>query len=234
MIGTNNSNGEDNTPGQIVDGVRAIVNHLRTTLPETKVLLLAIFPRNENYSPLRGKLAQINQVLRKIADDQHVFWADIGPEFLNPDGTIPQTLMPDYLHLSPRGYGIWAAAIEGRLTQLLGDPAVTPPTGADLSGNWLWTIAGPDGKPVTAPLLLKSADGRVTGFFERPDGRELTIENGRLLGDKFTWTAKRDRPDGSTMIYEMSGQLVDGKIEGQAKTTFNGQEIASPWSAKRK
>src|ERR1043166_2066420 len=86
MIGTNNSNGEDNTPGQIVEGVAAIVKKLREQLPETKILLLAIFPRGENFSPQRGKLAMINQVLHRLADEKNVFWIDFGHQFLNDDG----------------------------------------------------------------------------------------------------------------------------------------------------
>ena len=124
MIGTNNSNGEDNTPGQIADGVRAIVEKLRAKLPDTKILLLAIFPRSENYSVARGKLAQINQVLRRATDGKNVFWSDFGHLFLNDDGTMPRELMPDYLHLSPKGYTIWAEAIEDRLSSILGDARV--------------------------------------------------------------------------------------------------------------
>lgn len=124
MIGTNNSNSEDNTPGQIVDGVRAIVEKLRTKLPDTKILLLAIFPRSENYSVSRGKLAQINQALRRVADDKNVFWIDFGHLFLNDDGTMPRELMPDYLHLSPKGYAIWAESIEDKLSAILGDMRV--------------------------------------------------------------------------------------------------------------
>ncbi len=130
MIGTNNSNGEDNTPDQIVDGVAAIVKKLREKLSETKVLLLAIFPRSENYSVQRGKLAMINQVLHKLADEQNVFWVDFGHQFLNLDGTIPSELMPDYLHLSPKGYEIWAEAIEDKLCSLLGDARVKPAASA--------------------------------------------------------------------------------------------------------
>lgn len=122
MIGTNNSNGEDNTPGQIVDGVTAIVQKLRERLPETKVLLLAIFPRGENFNPQRGKITQINQVLQKLDDGKNVFFLDIGHRFLNPDGLLPAEMMPDYLHLSARGYQIWAEAIEPKLSQLLGHP----------------------------------------------------------------------------------------------------------------
>jgi len=126
MIGTNNSNGEDNTPGQIADGVGAIVKRLREKLPDTKILLLAIFPRNENFSAQRGKLAMINQVLQKLADEQNVFWVDFGHKFLNADGTLPRELMPDYLHLSKKGYEIWAESIEDRLSSIIGDKRVAP------------------------------------------------------------------------------------------------------------
>jgi lysophospholipase L1-like esterase len=126
MIGTNNSNGEDNTPGQIVDGVTAIVKKLRDKLPDTKVILVAIFPRNENYSPQRGKILQVNQVIRKLADSKDVFWIDFGYRFVNRDGLIPAELMPDYLHLTKRGYQIWAEALERRLSTIIGDDAVKP------------------------------------------------------------------------------------------------------------
>src|SRR5262245_61804297 len=126
MIGTNNSNGEDNTPGQIIEGATAIVKQLRSRLPEMKILLLAIFPRSENLSAQRGKLAMINQALRRQADEKNVFWVDFGHRFLNDDGSMPRELMPDYLHLSPQGYGIWAEEIEDKLSGLLGDKRIRP------------------------------------------------------------------------------------------------------------
>jgi lysophospholipase L1-like esterase len=126
MIGTNNSNGEDNTPAQIVDGIAAIVRKLQDKLPDTKILLLAIFPRAENLGTQRGKLAMINQVVRKLADEKNVFWIDFGDQFLNSDGTMPRELMPDYLHLSKKGYEIWAKAIEPKLATILGEQAVEP------------------------------------------------------------------------------------------------------------
>ncbi len=235
MIGTNNSNGEDNTPEQIVDGVGAIVAKLRSALPQTKVLLLAIFPRNENFSVQRGKLAMINQVLRKLADEQNVFWVDFGYRFLNADGTLPRELMPDYLHLSPKGYAIWAETIEPRLSSILGDAPVTPAPGstAGLSGNWIWTIRGPDGNPIEAPLILKQQGNQVTGRFARGQDRWLEIENGKVNGSEFTWMVKRDRPDGSIMTYRMSGKLEGDKITGVAKTQMDGSEVTSEWSAKR-
>lgn len=121
MIGTNNSNGEDNTAAQIVEGVQAIVKELQTRQPQMKVLLLGIFPRGENFNPQRGKITQINQVLQKLDDGKRVYFLDIGHRFLEGDGILTATIMPDYLHLSQKGYEIWAEAIEGKLASLLGN-----------------------------------------------------------------------------------------------------------------
>jgi lysophospholipase L1-like esterase len=35
----------------------------------------------------------------------------IGDAFLGADGSIPKELMPDFLHLTPKGYEMWAEAI---------------------------------------------------------------------------------------------------------------------------
>lgn len=121
MIGTNNSNGEDNTPEQIVQGIAAIVGTLRERLPETKVLLLGIFPRGENFNAQRGKLTQINQAIAKLHDGANVHYLDIGHRFLTGNGLLLNDVMYDYLHLTPKGYGIWAEAIEPKLAELLGE-----------------------------------------------------------------------------------------------------------------
>lgn len=119
MIGTNNSNGSDNTVAEIADGVRAIVNKLRSELPEMKILLLDIFPRGANPNNQRGKVLQVNQIISKLDDGEHVHFLSIGKRFVEDDGTISEAIMPDSLHLSPRGYEIWADAIEGKLKKLL-------------------------------------------------------------------------------------------------------------------
>jgi lysophospholipase L1-like esterase len=121
MIGTNNSNGEDNSVEQIAEGVRAIVQKLRSKLPEMKILLVAIFPRGENPNPQRGKILQVNQIIRRLADNQNVFWVDFGQKFIDDKGQIPRELMPDYLHLSETGYKIWADSIRGPLSRALGE-----------------------------------------------------------------------------------------------------------------
>jgi lysophospholipase L1-like esterase len=121
MIGTNNSSGEENTPEQIVEGVQAIVKELRDRLPGMKILLLGIFPRAENMTTQRGKLAAINQVIQKLDDGKNVFYLDIGHKFLEKDGTLSASIMPDYLHPNAKGYEIWSEAMEPKLAELLGE-----------------------------------------------------------------------------------------------------------------
>jgi beta-glucosidase len=121
MIGTNNSNGNDNTAEEIGAGITAIVNKLREKLPDTKVLILAVFPRGAGPSPQREKNAKASEIAAKLADDQVVFYLDIGPGFLAADGTLSKDIMPDLLHLSPKGYEIWAESIEPKVAQLMGE-----------------------------------------------------------------------------------------------------------------
>lgn len=121
MIGTNNSNGSDNTAEEIGEGIKAIVAKLREKLPESKILLLAIFPRGEKPNPQREKNAKASEIASQLADDKMVYFLDIGPKFLTEDGTLAKEIMPDYLHLSPQGYQIWADSIEDKVSELLGE-----------------------------------------------------------------------------------------------------------------
>jgi lysophospholipase L1-like esterase len=124
MIGTNNSNKnkdgtEQYSETDILEGVQAIVKQIHERQPDTKLIVLGIFPRSQNFSTQRGKLLQINQALAKLDDGKTTCYIDFGSQLIEADGTISKTLMPDYLHLSERGYEIWAAAIEPKLVELL-------------------------------------------------------------------------------------------------------------------
>lgn len=242
MIGTNNSNGEDNTVEQIADGVTAIVRRLREALPDTRILLLPIFPRSENPSPQRGKVLQVNQILQKLADERDIFWIDFGHRFLRPDGTIPRDLMPDYLHLSPKAYALWAASIETRLSAVLGDAAVTPEgegasseaSGISVGGDWTVTIPGPNQEPVDLGMSLRQDGETLTGTVDRPGGGKLSLEKGTLKGGELSWTLRRERPDGGTMVYTMTGRVEGAGLVGKASTEFNGQTMTIDWKAKRR
>lgn len=119
MIGTNNSNKQDNTEAEILEGVTAVVNQIRTRRPDTKILLLAIFPRGKTFSAQRGKILEVNQALSRLDDGHHIFYMDLGPQFIENDGSISPSIMPDALHPNEAGYKIWANAMEPKLKALL-------------------------------------------------------------------------------------------------------------------
>lgn len=125
MIGTNNTGhqGRDGyacTAEQTADGVRAILDTLAAKCPNTKVLLLGIFPRGENASDaFRQQNEATNAILQTFADGQRVHWRDLSAQFLNPDGTLSREVMPDLLHLSEKGYQIWAKAIKPDIDALM-------------------------------------------------------------------------------------------------------------------
>jgi lysophospholipase L1-like esterase len=118
LVGTNNIF-RDTAP-EIAEGVTAIVKEIRTRSPSTKVLLFGIFPRNQKPDePVRAKITAVNNIIAKLEDGREVFFFDIGKKFLEPDGTLPKSIMGDSLHPNPVGYQIWADAMQGKLDELL-------------------------------------------------------------------------------------------------------------------
>ena len=117
MIGTNNV-GSDSA-ADIAAGVKAIVDRLRKALPDTKVLLLGVFPRGEKPDDTREKLKEVNARIARLDDGKMVDYLDIGRHFLNEDGSISAEVMPDFLHLSKKGYQIWADAIEPTVWRMM-------------------------------------------------------------------------------------------------------------------
>jgi N-acetylglucosamine-6-sulfatase len=120
MIGTNNSGVGENSVEQIAAGIKNIIAAIHKRTPDTKVLLLAIFPRGpgETNNPGRTKNKAVNEVIAKLHDGKKVHYFDIGAKFLAADGTLSKEIMPDQLHLNAKGYQIEADAIREKLAEL--------------------------------------------------------------------------------------------------------------------
>jgi lysophospholipase L1-like esterase len=82
--------------------------------------LLAVFPRSAKATDkVRDKIKDVNERIAKLDDKKMVQYLDIGAKFLDKDGALSKEIMPDYLHLSEKGYQIWADAIMPSLEKLL-------------------------------------------------------------------------------------------------------------------
>ena len=123
MIGTNNSGGD--VAEGTAKGIKNIVDTVRTKCPNTKILLLAIFPRGpvagtpEKPNPGRTKNDAVNAIISKLDDGKHVFYLDIGKVFLKEDGSFKDDISKDYLHFNPAGYQLEADAIKDKLAELM-------------------------------------------------------------------------------------------------------------------
>ena len=114
MIGTNNIRAELPRRDRRRASRRSSRGSARS-FPKTKILLLGVFPRSEQPDATRERSRAVNESIAKLDDGKIEQYLDIGNSFLNDDGTISQEIMPDYLHLSPKGYRIWADAMEPTL-----------------------------------------------------------------------------------------------------------------------
>jgi beta-glucosidase len=121
MAGTNNIEPGPfaDSPVEIVEGIASIVDEVLTRAPESKVLLLALFPRKDVSASLLDVHAQVNRRLAAIAWPENVRFLDITEAFLEPDGTLSDYVMWDYLHLTSEGYERWANAMVPVLEEML-------------------------------------------------------------------------------------------------------------------
>ena len=121
MIGTNNTGQSMHPAAETAAGITRVVEILRDRRPDTKVLLLGIFPRDEKADgENRKRNSEINELIAKLDDGKHIHFMNIGEKFLLPDGTISKEVMPDFLHPSAASYEIWVEAIEEKLKELGG------------------------------------------------------------------------------------------------------------------
>jgi lysophospholipase L1-like esterase len=120
MIGTNNLGANPNE--DIVTGIDTVVSTIRRKLPKTKILVLGIFPRDPSpTSWIRKQVTDVNSRISVLGKEKGITYLDLTSIFLEPDGTISKEIMGDYLHPTPKGFGMWARAMEPTLAKLFGD-----------------------------------------------------------------------------------------------------------------
>lgn len=120
-IGTNNTSqtahARMNTASEIVEGIRAVCGRVRSKVPGAKIILMAIFPREQRPDhPRRILIDETNRLLEAFAKEQRVTFVDIGPSFLAPDGSMLPGMTLDGTHPTDRGYQRWADAIRPYIT----------------------------------------------------------------------------------------------------------------------
>lgn len=144
LAGTNNVGnapgpaGVDAAAEDIARGIRAILDVMRTKAPKARMILTAIFPRNDNMAAM-PVINETNHRIARFADGTAIRFLNINDRLADADGKLFEGMMRDRLHPTIKGYQVWADALKPMLTELLGAPAAEdhapPPTGDALSAG---------------------------------------------------------------------------------------------------
>jgi lysophospholipase L1-like esterase len=108
---------------------------MKEKAPNATIILMGILPRNDRRggTAIVPTINKINARISTFADGKTIRYLNITDKLAAPDGTLLEGVSVDGLHLSVKGYQIWADALKPIFTELLGPPAKTdhapPPTG---------------------------------------------------------------------------------------------------------
>ena len=124
LIGANNVGGDSTR--DIVEGLKNLVRAIREKTPDSKLLVLGIFPCQQKRNKWRRQIEDINSQIAKVEDGKMVRFLDLKSKFVESDESISKEVMPDYQHPSAKGYRLWAEGMEPLLSEMMGFPARKP------------------------------------------------------------------------------------------------------------
>jgi lysophospholipase L1-like esterase len=126
------SDTDDERAEDVSRGVKAVLDSMRSKAPGATIVLMAIFPRNDNMAVL-PLINRVNRRLETFADGKAIRFLNINDRLADASGRLFEGMMHDGLHPAVQGYQVWADALRPILTELLGSPAAVdlgpPPTG---------------------------------------------------------------------------------------------------------
>ena len=138
LAGTNNvgnSPASEEKVAVIGKGMKALLVAMRKKAPKATIIVMGILPRNDGVraTAVMASINKINEKIAKLADGKMIRYLNINDKLADKDGKLLEGMTTDRLHLSKKGYQVWADALKPVLKELLGPPAkkdlAPPPTG---------------------------------------------------------------------------------------------------------
>ena len=123
-VNIGNNNIPRDPPCRIADDIIAIGQRFKEALPEGKVLLVGLLPRDEGFSSRRDRQQEINIYLNNFCqrhDSEGFFYLPPEKKFVpGTDGQLDRKLFhTDFLHLSDRGNELFAKSIADAINNIL-------------------------------------------------------------------------------------------------------------------
>ena len=97
--------------GKILHNFRQMIRQLRRNHPRSRLIVQSILPTRHNRVP-NPRIRNLNQKLASLVQQEGASFLDLYENFTDGQGQMRQDLTTDGLHLSPRGYEVWQAALK--------------------------------------------------------------------------------------------------------------------------
>lgn len=112
MTGINNVAMEDL---DFLDSYKRIIERLSSAYPAARIVVHSLLPTLLDRVSDRS-VREVNGSLKKIARETGAEYLDIHSRFVDSEGyAVKDYLLPDGVHLSDKGYAVWAEIIEKRI-----------------------------------------------------------------------------------------------------------------------
>ena len=108
MAGTNESRRA--TVEQVVRGLEDILFQLRHELPDARLLVCSVLPRERERADW---IREVNIHVRQFAPTVKADFVDLWPVFAEEDGELRDEFTTDRLHLTDAGYAAWVDELRG-------------------------------------------------------------------------------------------------------------------------
>ncbi|MGB7758388.1 MAG: hypothetical protein WBL61_01085 [Bryobacteraceae bacterium] len=95
---------------------------------------------------------------------------------------------------------------------------------ADVTGTWKGDVSSPDGNTFTLTYTFKQDGAKLTGTVLGPQGDPLPIDNGKVEGDKISFSVKVDFNGGT--VFSSEGTIKGDEIT--IKTKAEGGDMDFP------
>lgn len=120
-VGTNDL-GWRRSDEYVVRNIESILVTLRRRLPETRILIHSVPPRERE---LAATIKSINRHLWQFAPTTHSRYLDLWPALALGDGELNPAYSDDRLHLNAQGYEAWLTELTPALETLFEVPTTT-------------------------------------------------------------------------------------------------------------
>jgi len=95
---------------------------------------------------------------------------------------------------------------------------------ADVTGTWKGEMSTPDGNTFTLTYTFKQDGTKLTGTVLSPQGDTVPLDNGKVEGDKISFSVKVDMNGGTT--FSSQGTINGDEIV--LKTKMEGNDMDFP------